>query len=91
MDFKIFVDQDSDIRLARRIRRDEIERGRSTESVIDQYLGTVRPMHLQFIEPTKRFADLIIPGGGENLKAIRVVANHIKKVISEHYESSTGS
>src|SRR5690606_12963058 len=66
MDIKIFVDADADIRLIRRLQRDVQERGRSAESVIQQYMETVRPMHLEFVEPSKRYADLIIPEGGHN-------------------------
>ncbi len=83
MDFKVYVDEDPDIRLARRIRRDEVERGRSALSVLEQYEETVRPMHQQFIEPTKRFADIIIPRGGENLAAIEILANHIRTLLDE--------
>src|SRR5690606_9909715 len=66
MDIKVFVDTDADLRILRRMVRDIKERGRSIDSVIDQYLNSVRPMHLQFVEPTKRYADIIIPEGGEN-------------------------
>ncbi len=83
LDFKIYVDEDSDIRLARRIQRDEMERGRSANSVLDQYLNTVRPMHLKYVEPSKLYADIIIPGGGENLAAIGVLANHIKTLLAQ--------
>ena len=81
MNFKVYVDEDADIRLARRIRRDEIERGRSAQSVLLQYEESVRPMHMQFIEPTKRFADIIIPRGGENHPAIEMLANHVRALI----------
>lgn len=84
MDFKVYVDESADIRLARRIRRDEVERGRSAQSVLLQYEESVRPMHMQFIEPTKRFADIIIPRGGENLAAIEMLANHIRALIDRH-------
>jgi uridine kinase len=70
MDLKIFVDTDADLRLIRRLRRDVAERGRTFESVIDQYLNTVRIMHLEFVEPTKRYADLIIPEGGYEIPAL---------------------
>jgi len=70
MDIKVFVDTDADIRIMRRLLRDTKERGRTIESVIEQYTNVVRPMHLQFIEPTKRYADVIIPEGGENKVAI---------------------
>ncbi len=69
-DVKIFVDTDADIRLIRRIKRDIAERGRTLESVVSQYESTVRPMHLEFVEPAKRYADLIIPEGGENTVAL---------------------
>jgi uridine kinase len=69
-DVKVFVDTDADIRLIRRIRRDMAVRGRPLEEILDQYLSTVQPMHLQFVEPSKRYADLIIPRGGENTIAI---------------------
>lgn len=69
-DVKIFVDTDSDVRLIRRIKRDIAERGRTLESVVEQYENTVRPMHLEFVEPSKRYADLIVPEGGENAVAL---------------------
>jgi uridine kinase len=81
MDFRVFVDEDADIRLARRIRRDEVERGRSAQSVLVQYEDSVRPMHEQFVEPTKRFADIIIPRGGENLAGIEILSNHVLALI----------
>lgn len=70
LDVKIFVDTDPDIRLIRRIKRDIAERGRTLESVVEQYETTVRPMHLEFVEPSKRYADLIVPEGGENTVAL---------------------
>jgi len=70
LDLKIFVDTDSDVRFIRRLSRDMHERGRTAQSVIDQYVNTVRPMHLAFVEPTKRFADVIVPEGGYNERAI---------------------
>ncbi len=73
MDIKLFVDTDDDIRLLRRLRRDITERGRSIEGVLDQYETFVRPMHLEFVEPTKRYADIIIPHGGQNQVALRMV------------------
>src|SRR5437868_3520891 len=73
MDVKVFVDTDDDTRFIRRLRRDLAERGRTVESVIDQYLGTVKPMHLEFVEPSKRYADIIIPVGGHNTVAIDVL------------------
>ncbi|MFC7441918.1 uridine kinase [Laceyella putida] len=78
MDIKIFVDTDADVRILRRIERDIKERGRTFESVMKQYLNVVRPMHLQFIEPSKRYADLIIPEGGHNQVAINLLINHIR-------------
>lgn len=72
-DVKVFVDTDADIRLIRRIRRDMVVRGRPLEEILDQYLSTVQPMHLQFVEPSKRYADLIIPRGGENEVAINLL------------------
>jgi uridine kinase len=81
MDVKIFVDTDADMRFIRRLKRDITERGRSTESVIEQYVSTVRPMHIEFVEPTKRFADVIIPEGGFNEVAIDMVAARIKTLL----------
>jgi uridine kinase len=83
MDVKIFVDTDADIRLIRRLQRDIAERGRSFESVINQYLRTVRPMHLEFAEPSKRYADVIIPEGGFNEVAIEMVAARLRALIAE--------
>jgi uridine kinase len=77
-DVKIFVDTDGDIRFIRRLRRDIAERGRSMESVVDQYLSTVRPMHLEFVEPSKRYADVIIPEGGFNTVALDMVVARIE-------------
>lgn len=73
MDIKIYVDTDDDIRIIRRIKRDMIERGRTLDSIIDQYLSVVKPMYHQFIEPTKRYADVIVPEGGENHVAIDLI------------------
>lgn len=81
MDIKVFVDTDADVRLARRILRDVSERGRSMESVINQYLNTVKPMHEEFVEPSKRYADVIIPEGGFNSVAVRMLINNIRSVI----------
>lgn len=80
MDIKVFVDTDDDIRLIRRIQRDTKERDRSLDSVIQQYLATVRPMYHQFVEPTKRYADIIIPRGGENAVAIDLLATKVKAI-----------
>ncbi len=81
MDIKVFVDCDSDLRLSRVIRRDMKERGRNIEQILKRYENTVRPSHLQFIEPTKRFADIIVPQGGMNLVAIRILTNHINHTL----------
>ncbi|OEF98908.1 uridine kinase [Vulcanibacillus modesticaldus] len=83
MDIKIFVDTDPDVRIIRRLVRDISHRGRTMESVIDQYLSVVRPMHLRFIEPTKRYADIIIPEGGENVVAIDLLVTKIKTILEE--------
>lgn len=82
LDIKIFVDTDADIRILRRLVRDIDERGRTVESVIDQYLSVVRPMHLQFTEPTKRYADIIIPEGGQNKVAIDILLTKIKDILN---------
>lgn len=89
-DIKIFVDIDADIRFIRRLQRDIVERGRTIESVIDQYLTTVRPMHLQFVEPSRRYADVIIPEGGHNLVAIAMVADRIRTMLADHEKSTLG-
>jgi uridine kinase len=80
-DVKIFVDTDSDIRFIRRLQRDIAERGRTTDSVIHQYLTTVRPMHLEFVEPSKRYADVIIPEGGFNEAALDMVVARIESLL----------
>jgi uridine kinase len=80
MDIKIFVDTDADIRLMRRIRRDLEQRGRSFNSVRDQYYATVRPMHLEYVEPSKRWADLIVPEGGDNRVALDVLLGRLGRV-----------
>jgi uridine kinase len=77
-DAKLFVDTDADIRLMRRIRRDLERRGRTFASVRKQYYETVRPMHLAFVEPSKRFADLIVPEGGENKVALELILSHVR-------------
>lgn len=79
MDIKIFVDTDADIRIIRRIQRDVIERARSLESVIGQYMNTVKPMHEQFVEPSKKNADIIVPEGGMNLVAMEMIQNRIRQ------------
>jgi uridine kinase len=78
-DVKVFVDADADIRLIRRIRRDTAKRGRGLDEVLDQYLTTVQPMHLQFVEPTKRYADVIVPRGGHNAVAIEMIVAKIQR------------
>ncbi|MCT4632697.1 MAG: uridine kinase [Firmicutes bacterium] len=83
MDIKIFVDTDADVRIIRRITRDINERGRTLESVINQYLSTVKPAHEQFIEPSKKYADIIIPEGGYNKVAIDIMVAKVKSIISE--------
>ena len=83
MDIKVFVDTDSDTRFIRRLQRDVAERGRTMESVIDQYLSTVRPMHLEFVEPSKRYADIIIPQGGHNTVAIDMLLRLIRGLTTE--------
>ncbi|HEY3383985.1 MAG TPA: uridine kinase [Vicinamibacterales bacterium] len=82
MDMKIFVDTDDDTRFIRRLRRDVAERGRTMESVIEQYLSTVKPMHLEFVEPTKRYADIIVPRGGHNAVAIDMLLTMIRSLAS---------
>jgi len=81
-DVKIFVDTDADVRLIRRLQRDITERGRTVESVIKQYSSTVRPMHLEFVEPSKRYADVIIPEGGFNTAALDMVVARIESLLS---------
>lgn len=84
LDFKIFVDTDSDVRLIRRLRRDIEQRGRSFEDVLRQYLTSVRPMHLEFVEPSKRYADVIVPEGGENKVAMGMVVARIEQLLAAH-------
>ncbi|WP_019154611.1 uridine kinase [Robertmurraya massiliosenegalensis] len=83
MDIKLFVDTDADIRIIRRLSRDIKERGRTLDSVIDQYVNVVRPMHNQFIEPTKRYADIIIPEGGHNHVAIDLMVTKIQTILEQ--------
>jgi uridine kinase len=78
---KIFVDTDDDIRFIRRLKRDISERGRTTDNVVQQYLSTVRPMHLKFVEPSKRYADVIIPEGGHNTAALDMVVARIESLL----------
>lgn len=87
MDLKIYVDTPDDLRFIRRLQRDVLERGRTVEHVIEQYLDTVRPMHLEFVEPSKRHADVIIPHGGQNIKGIQMVVAQIERML----ESTQGS
>ena len=81
MDIKVFVDTDADERLMRRILRDTQERGRTVESVLNQYVTTVKPMHEQFVEPSKKYADIIIPRGGENTTGIHILQEHLKLIL----------
>ncbi|RRK09737.1 uridine kinase [Lactiplantibacillus garii] len=81
MDIKVFVDTDDDIRIIRRIQRDIKERGRTLDSVINQYLATVKPMYHQFVEPTKRYADIIVPEGGENEVAIDLLTTKVRSIL----------
>jgi len=81
LDFKIYVDTDADLRLIRRLGRDMAERGRTVQDVLRQYLETVRPMHLEFVEPSKRWADIIIPEGGENRVALEMVVAHVEQLL----------
>jgi len=83
IDIKVFVDTDDDTRFIRRLQRDMGERGRTVQSVIDQYLSTVKPMHLEFVEPSKRYADIIIPQGGHNAVAIDMLLTLIRGLTSE--------
>ena len=82
LDFKIYVDTPADVRLIRRVRRDLRERGRDLEDVLRQYLGTVRPMHLEFVEPSKRYADVIVPVGGENRVALAMVIAQVEQLLA---------
>ena len=83
MDIKIFVDTDADIRLCRRIKRDVNKRGRSVESVLTQYMTTVKPMHDKYVEPSKRFADLVVPEGGKNVVALDILIDRIQRHLNE--------
>src|SRR5205085_3884777 len=82
MDIKVFVATPDDIRFIRRLRRDMAERGRTVDSVIEQYLATVRPMHMQFVEPSKRLADMIIPEGGHNMVSIDLLSGKIRERVA---------
>ena len=83
MDIKVFVDTDADVRLCRRILRDVEERGRTLESVVDQYVTTVKPMHEMYVEPSKKFADIIVPEGGQNLVALDMIMGRIRRHLEE--------
>ena len=87
MDIKIFVDTDADERITRRLIRDMQERGRSAQSVVDQYIATVKPMHEKYVEPSKKYADIIIPRGGENEIAIRMLIEHLKVIMGRQTET----
>jgi len=90
MDIKLFIDTDSDVRILRRLRRDLKERGRSFESVERQYLSSVRPMHLEFVEPSKRYADLIVPEGAENAVALEAVVARVDAMLRAATASTLG-
>lgn len=81
MDIKVFVETDADERLLRRIRRDMVERARSIDSILTQYIETVKPMHEQFVEPSKKYADIIIPRGGENITGITILEEHLRHMM----------
>ena len=91
MDIKVFVDTPDDIRFIRRLRRDIAERGRTVDSVIEQYLATVRPMHMQFVEPSKRYADVIIPEGGHNLVSIGLLSGKIRERLADEQQRRRSS
>ena len=80
-DLKVYVDTDADIRFIRRLQRDVVERGRTSESIVDQYLATVRPSHERFIEPSKRYADVIFPQGGMNAPALEVLLARVRELV----------
>jgi len=82
MDMRIFVDTDADLRFIRRLKRDIEQRGRSLDSVVQQYLATVRPMHLEFVEPSKRYADIIVPAGGHNRVALEMIISRIHTILA---------
>jgi uridine kinase len=84
MDVRIFVDTDADIRFIRRLRRDMNERERSLDSVVQQYMGTVRPMHMEFVEPSKRYADIIVPRGGDNRVAMEMIVSRVDALLRDH-------
>jgi len=86
-DVKVFVDADADIRLIRRIRRDMAKRGRPLDEILDQYVTTVQPMHLEFVEPTKRYADVIVPRGGHNAVAVEMIVAKIQRQLAKSADS----
>ncbi len=90
MDIKLYVDTDADERFIRRLKRDIVERGRKVDQVIEQYLKTVRPMHLQFVEPSKRYADVIIPEGGLNLVAVDLIVTKVRDILDQHQREQEG-
>ena len=90
MDLRVFVDTDADLRVLRRIQRDVAERGRTIESVIDQYLNTVRPMHMEFVAPSKNFANIVIPEGGMNQVAIDILITKVQSVLKRAGVIATG-
>ena len=90
MDVKVYVDTPDDIRFIRRLRRDIAERGRTLDSVVEQYMATVRPMHMQFVEPSKRFADVIIPEGGHNLVSIDLISGTIRERLASVLKTDGG-
>ena len=92
MDIKIYVDTDADERLMRRIKRDMFDRGRSIESILAQYSETVKPMHEEFVEPSKKYADIIIPRGGENAPGLDMLTTYLTKMLkAEPFEPTLGS
>lgn len=88
MDIKVYVDTDADVRFIRRLARDMNERGRTLDSIVKQYLETVRPMHLEFVEPSKRYADIIIPRGGLNKVALDMVVSRLSDLLRQHHPAS---
>jgi uridine kinase len=90
-DIKVFVDVAGDVRFIRRMRRDILERGRRLEDVIDQYLGTVRPMHMEFVEPSKRYADVILPEGGQNTIGIEMIRARVESEIQQRQAALMGT
>ena len=83
MDMRIYVDTDADIRFIRRLDRDVRERGRTLESIVSQYLNTVRPMHMEFVEPSKRYADIIVPEGGNNRVAMEMIVSRVQAILAQ--------